>query len=843
MKQFLILLMAVLGLTVPVANAQEPATGVAKELAEQRVANISNVVYDLTFNVPSTANENIYGTACITFKLNERQDVTLDFTGKFSGACIVNKKKRAVDMVNEHIIIPDKLLRLGENRIEMNFVSQKKAFTRGDDYVYTLLVPDKARSCFPCFDQPDLRARFITKLNVPEGWKTIVSDGTHPIPTYLYSFVTGKFFEKSGEREGNKIRALYRTDDAAKVAQLDKIFDEVGQSIRWMESYTGLRYPFQEFGMIILPGYQFGGMEHPGAVQLTERRMFLGANPSQEEQLSRSELIAHETAHQWFGNMVTLKQFEDVWTKEVFVGFMASKITRRKFSKVDHDLNFLKTYQDRALAIDRTEGTHPIAQPLDNLHHGGLLYDAIIYDKSPVMMRTLEQLVSAPHMQNALQKYLNTYYFKSASWDDLINILDADVPSAGVRQFNDVWVKQKGLPLIHTSYKNGQLIVTQTDPYGRGLCWRQKFEIRLIYDMERSRTITVDMQQPTVTISMAQKPSSIIPNYNGRGYGRFTIDEEYTKKLPLRLITMHNDLQRYALLLTLHDNYLMGRIPNSYFGELYRCMIKEKNPLIMQTCVDHMFKIAFDMGTNERKTLEQCIMDVLPENRSSDCRQIIIRKMARHATSPDVLRQIENVWKQHNDPLFNEHDYMEMAYRLAITNPTRWKEILKTERQYLKTDDLRREFDFVSRACNPDQNAQKQLFNDLLKAENRQQEPWAINAVRLLSADIREPQNNSYITTTLNNLTQLQQTSDIFFPGQWVNAVITQHKSNAARQEIEKFLKNDTKTPQNLKNKVLEAAWPLMKQEYYVEWTPARVVTNPTPAKKKGTAKKTTKKR
>ena len=842
----MILMMAVFGLSMLTANAQEPAAGVPNTQAGQRVANISNVAYTLTFNVPATANENIYGTALITFKLKKKEDVTLDFTGKFSGACIVNKKKRALDMVNDHIIIPEKLLRAGENRVEMNFVSQSKAFLRGDDYVYTVLAPDKARSCFPCFDQPNLQALFTTKLNVPEGWKTLVSDSPRPMSINQYSFLVGKFQEKSGQREGNKIRALYRTNDAAKVEQIDKLFDEAGQSIHWMESYTGLKYPFQEFCMIILPDRQLSGMEHPGAVQLTERRMFLGKSPSQEEQLNRSELIAHETAHQWFGNMVTPKNSEEEWTKEVFTSFMASKITRRKLSRVDHDLNFIKTYQARALSIDRTEGTHPIAQPLDNLEHAGLLYDAVIYDKAPVVMRALEQLMSAPAMQNGLQKYLSTYYFKSASWDDLINILDAEAPTAGVRQFNEVWVMQKGMPVIHTTYKDGQLIVSQTDPFGRGLCWRQKFDVRVIYDMERSRTIPVDMQQPTVTIPLNQKPSSIIPNYNGRGYGRFTTDDEYTKKLPLRLITLHNDLPRYSLLLTLHDNYLMGRIPNSYFGELYRCMIKEKNPLIMETCVDHMFKIAFDMGANERKTLEQCIMDVLGENRSADCRQIIIRKMARNATSPEVLRQIENVWKQHNDPLFNEHDYMEMAYRLAITNPTRWQEILKTERQQLKTDDLRQEFDYVSRACNPDQSAQKKLFNDLLKAENRQQESWAVNAVRLLSADVREPQNNSYITTTLNNLTQLQKTSDVFFPGQLVKAVIASHKSNAAKQEIESFLKNDSKTPQNLKNKVLEAAWPLMKQEYYVETTPAKVVTNPKPAKKttkKGTAKKTTKKK
>jgi aminopeptidase N len=102
------------------------------------------------------------------------------------------------------------------------------------------------------------------------------------------------------------------------------------------------------------------------------------------------------------------------------------------------------------------------------------------------------------------------------------------------------------------------------------------------------------------------------------------------------------------------------------------------------------------MQPEQRKTLELCMMDLLGENKSKDCRQLIFRKMAANATSPEVLTQLEMVWQQHNDPLFDEHDYMEMAYRLAITNPTRWQEILSTERARLKTEDLQNEFDFIS---------------------------------------------------------------------------------------------------------------------------------------------------
>jgi aminopeptidase N len=808
-KKSNILLLLLLCLAVHPTLAQSYEKGVSKVLAEQRAKQIFNVNYDLTFYIPEEQGTEVFGTAVIHFTLTEKAEIVLDFQGRFTGTGLVNGKKRKLAQKNEHIIVPSKYTKIGPNHLVLNFASLDKALNRNTDYLYTLFVPDQARSCFPCFDQPDMRATFSTLLHVPDGWKTLVSNGANPIPTYLYSFVAGKFEEKTARREGHDMRILYREQDPQKTSQIGKILDEAGQSLRWMEDYTGIKYPFGEFGMVVLPGYQFGGMEHPGAIQFTDRRIFLGKRPSQDEQLGRMELIAHETAHQWFGDMVALKWFEDVWTKEVFANFMAAKITRKQFSKIDHDLNFLRTYQSRAMAFDRTEGTHPIAQKLKNLQDASLLYDDIIYDKAPVMMRMLEDLMGAQQLQKGLQKYLRTYYFKSASWDDLIETLHQQSPDAGIREFSEIWVKQKGMPTIHTAYLDGKLTISQSDPYKRGIFWRQKFDIRLIYDLDRSRTITVDMQQPVMTIPIGKRPDCIIPNYDGRGYGRFTLDETYTKMLPSRLIVTRGDLERYSLMLTLFDNYLMGRINASYFGELYRDMTKERNPLLIQTAIDHMFRIASDSPKHERHILEQCITDLLQDNRSPDCRQTIVRKMAACATSPEVLEQLYHIWNVQEDPLFDDHDYMEMAYRLALMHPEEWLTIINQQHDRLKDQQLQEEFDYVSRACNPNRKAQTALFNDLLKPENRPHEPWALHALRLLNADVRGEQSSNYIAPSLKSLRYLQQTSDIFFVSNWLSNLLSEQKSDEALRQVETFLTNNPHYQENLRNKILVAAWSL----------------------------------
>ena len=835
MKNIKNLLVAVLSFTALSVNAQLLSNGVSKELADQRKANISNVIYDLTFNIPANLQEKVTGKNIITFDLKEDQDVILDFQGGFDGTVYyytgkkgkkTKRKMATATYQNEHIVISARILEPGTNKIELDFTSNDKALNRHQDYMYTLFVPDHARSVYPCFDQPDLRARYLTDIKAPDGWKTMTSDGCCPLPTYLYSFVAGNFQEKTGTRDGRPMRALYRETDPEKVAQLDKVFDEAAAALKWMEGYTGIANPFgKEFGLVILPGYQFGGMEHPGAIHLRDRRIFLDKFATQEEQLSRTELIAHETAHLWFGDLVSPKWFEDVWTKEVLASFMAAKITRRQYNKVDHDLNFIRTYQTRAIAIDRTEGTHPIAQKLENLNHASLLYDNIIYDKAPVMMRMLEQMVGAPTMQTGLQKFLVEHSYGNASWDELIETLAQEAPSVEVRKFSDVWVKEKGMPNIHVAYRNGQVIVTQTDPWGRGIFWPQKFDIQLIYELGTSRVLHVNMDKPQVTFSAPKTPDYIIPNYSGMGYGRFTLDEAFTRKLPMRLITTRSDLARYNLLCTIHENYLMGRVTPSHFGEIFRAMSKEKNPLIITTAVHQMFKIASDMTLAQRKTLELCLMDMINDNRSKECRQAVIRTLGAFAISPAVLDKIYKIWNDHNDQLFSEYDYMEMAYHLAIVRPNQKDEILSKQRARLTTDDMRSEFDYVSRACNADADARLQLFNQLLKPENRQHEPWAIHALLLLNSEVYEPQSNAYIEPSLKSLPYIQQTSDIFFPSNWMKALFACHKSDEAKQIFSNFMKTDTSLSDNLKGKALDAAWLLMNQVPYEETMKASVVT------------------
>src|SRR5262249_35561503 len=191
----------------------------------------------------------------------------------------VNGKTASAALRDGHIVL--EALREGENRVAIDFDAGDAPLNRNDDYLYTIFVPARAHEAFPCFDQPDLKARWSLTLDVPEGWETLANGAetlraasagrtrvtfaeTAPISTSLFAFAAGKF---SAERGGRAFRMLHRETDAAKVARnRDAIFDLHAAALQWLEDYTGIAYQFGKFDFLLVPAFQFGGMEHPGAI-------------------------------------------------------------------------------------------------------------------------------------------------------------------------------------------------------------------------------------------------------------------------------------------------------------------------------------------------------------------------------------------------------------------------------------------------------------------------------------------------------------------------------------------------------------------------------------------------
>ena len=801
--------------------------GISTELAQLRKQEIKDLKYDLHFFIPERKQEAVKGKANIRFTIQRPQEIILDFRESEDKIKEVSVNGKPTDYIfrNEHLILPQSSIKKGVNEVHIRYIAGNQSLNRNEEFLYTLLVPDRARTVFPCFEQPNLKAEFTLQLEVPAEWEAVsntsiqteaIKNGrkhitfcpTEPLSTYLFSFVTGKL-KKAVYADGKRmLTAYHRETDPKKVAQLDIIFQQVAASLHWLEDYTNIPYPFAKYSFIILPGFQYGGMEHTGATLYNDTQMFLSEFPTPDEELARAKLIAHETAHMWFGDYVTMDWFNDVWTKEVFANYFAACITEPLFPNVNHSLNWMKTYTSASLAEDRTTGSNSIRQPLDNLRNAGLIYGNIIYNKAPVMMQKLVEIMGEEAYQEGIQEYLKTYAYGNATWDDLIAILDAR-SEEDLANFSDVWVNQKGMPHISFTNRCGQLEIRQRDPLNRGLLWPQSFQITF-QGVEESTSVEVNLTNETYAITVPLGTQAILPNTDGRGYGLFIPDEESKEWMLTHWQETSDDTARQSLLMLLFENYQHRLISDKEWMEaLMNGLKNEKNALIASTLCGYLGEPLQKSGN---ETWEEKIWEWSENHPLTSCRLQLIRCLISNARAPKSIERLYQLWEKQSHPMLNERDYMTLSYELSLHRPEMYESIRNTQRERITNPDRRRQFDFIVQAVTPDTLQMDAFFQSLMKAENRRIEPWAASALAYLNHPLRQAYSVKYIRPGLEVLQEVQCTGDIFFPKNWASALLRNHKSKEAYQEVQAFFEAHPEYPSLLKNKILQAAWPLYRE-------------------------------
>ena len=802
-------------------------TGVSHELAEWRKTNYRDVEYELTFSIPKKRDEAVTGTVRISLTLQRPEAVIIDFreTADHVKGVFVEDAEAEYVFENEHIVIPQGCLVTGINHVSIEFVAGDQSLNRRDEFLYTLLVPDRARTLFPCFDQPNLKAHYTLQLEVPEGWTAVsntyidkeetAADGrklitfgkTEPLSTYLFSFVAGILQRATYDDGRHTFSAYYRETDPKKLAQMDDIFHEVAASLEWLEEYTDIPYPFAKYDLIILPGFQYGGMEHTGATLYNDTRMFLSEHPTLDERLGRTQLIAHETAHMWFGDLVTMDWFDDVWTKEVFANHYAAEITSPIYPSVNHRLNTMRSFNTASLAEDRTLGTTAIQQPLDNLSNAGLVYGNIIYNKAPVMMEKMIEIMGEDDFRKGIRTYLKRFSYANAKWDDLIAILDS-ISSADLKQFSEAWVSQKGMPDITVTTTDNQLIVTQSDPYARGVCWPQSFQVSLISSDGQQVDVDVKLESGCTVVPLSFTPQYVLPNTDGRGYARFLPDKQSLEYMLATWPQIGDETARFATLMNLYENWLAHRISDeSWSKSLLAGLPEESNLLIASSLTGFIGTVVSEMHGESRADVERDMLDMSRTHKSLQTRQQLFRSLYRCAIAPEVVDYIFNVWDSMSDKTMSETDYTTMAYELALHRPEQYSEIIAKQRSRISNPDRISQFDFIAPSVSPDEATLDSVFSALMLKENRRTEPYAARALAYLNHPLRVERAVKYIRPGLDVLQEVQRTGDIFFPRNWIGVLLGNHYSPEAYAEVERFLEENPEYPQLLKNKILQAAY------------------------------------
>ena len=814
-------------------NAALMEPGVSRELASFRKEGLSDVRYRLFFSIPESREEAVSGTVELSSRMETKQPMIIDFRGgqEQVRSLSVNGKEVPYEVRDEHIRIAANWMEIGENRVEIAFMPADQSLNRRDEFLYTLLVPDRARTVFPCFDQPDMKALFTLTLEVPASWtavsngaeadvdsvsvpdrKRIVFKETEPLSTYLFSFVAGKLTREVYGRNGRSISVYHRETDPRKIAQCPEIAEEVFDALEWQEAFTGVPYPFAKYDLIILPGFQFGGMEHTGATLYADRRMFLNENPTLNERLARSALIAHETSHMWFGDYVTMEWFDDVWTKEVFANYFASRIVEPLYPDVNHRLNFIRDYIPASYAEDRTAGANPIKQDLDNLRDAGLVYGNIIYDKSPVVLEMLIRTLGEDAFRRGIQEYLRTYAYGNATWEGLIHILDK-YTEEDLAAWSDVWVNERGMPEFTASIEGDELVVEQRDLLGRDLIWPQELSYRVVSETG-SEEILISFGRNSSSLRRKLKfpPKGnyvILPNVDGKGYGFFKISEDEAVGTWEALRSSEDEVLRGSLLITLYENLRRKTISPEFFREpLLAYLPKEKNALLFAMALGYLGDCQ-RLFPADSHPLEEVLWKIVMTHPEPSYRLQAFRQYRTVANSEEAIRRLFTLWQERKAPekcALSENDYMDLSYTLAIHLPERADEIVSEQLARIENPDRRREYEFISPSVSPRKAERDSVFASLLKAENRRVEPWASAALANLNHPLRERESIVYIRPALEAMREIQRTGDIFFPTSWARALLSGHVSKEARDEVAAFFTVHPDYPTMLSNKIKQQA-------------------------------------
>ncbi|MFU8816204.1 MAG: M1 family aminopeptidase, partial [Pseudomonadales bacterium] len=826
-----------------------PQPGVSHRLAVQRAGDIAQLRYELTLRIPAERSRPIVGRNVLRFHLEAvARPLIIDFEpdGETEAALVVNGMTVPTAAVAGHLVVPAECLRRGENAVEIEFRAGETPLNRGDDLLYSLFVPARARQALPCFDQPDLKGRWSITLEHPAAWQAVsnaaelqraTADGrtlvrfaaTAPLPTYLVAFAVGDLRIETAERGGRTMRMFHRENDDARVAgNRQALFDLHARAIEALERYTGIDYPFDKFDLLLVPAFQFGAMEHPGCIFHRAEQLLLDHSATEQQQLARAHVIAHETAHIWFGDLVTMRWFDDVWTKEVFANFIAARVVATMFPQVGHELQFFLSHHRGAYAVDRSAGANPIRQPLANLDQAGSLYGPIIYLKSPVVMRQLQALLGEQPFRDGVRDYLRRHAFGNATWDDLIAAL-APRAGANLRAWSRAWIDQPGRPTIATVLEvdgHGRLrrlVLRQSDPQGRGRRWPQQLRVT-VGNAAGQRHIVADLVGDGLDLTAQlgdDKVAYVLPGGEGWGYGDFQLEPASQAYLGANLENLDTALTRGVAWDALWEAMLAGRLrPQVAYDTALRTLAREPEQQLVAAVLEDLQTLWWRWLPASRRqalapALEQLLRGKTEQAAAPGWQATWFAALRSVAITPASAAWLRALWGREASiaglPL-EERDETAIALALAVRAVDGVEALLDAQLERLANGDRRARLAFIRGAVAADPAVRARWFAALAEPAMRRQEVWVSDGLALLHHPLRAADSATLVRPALDLLLDVHHSGDLFFEARWLAGVLNGHSSPAVAAEVVAVLAAlPPGYPPRLRARLLTAADPLFR--------------------------------
>ncbi|MGB6608670.1 MAG: M1 family aminopeptidase [Acidobacteriaceae bacterium] len=850
-------LMAFMGLTTAAQTAEIPS-GIPRALAQERAARVSDLHYQLTYilvpHAPSTE-----ATEQIRFNLTDASTpLLLDFRDGQLSTLTLNGTPIAAEIQNGHIALPTSALRTGENTVETKFTANiapaGKAITRfedhddGSEYLYTLFVPMDANMAFPCFDQPDLKGRFSLTEFAPDNWTVIsntsplVVNGellrdpapagtrattfseTEPIPTYLFAFAAGPFVNVHPQPGMPNVWVRASKAKSAE-SEVPAVQTTAAQGIKFLSDYFAQPFPFPKYEMVLVPGFAYGGMEHAGCTFLREESVLFRTAPTANNRLARDAVVLHELTHQWFGDFVTMRWFDDLWLKEGFAQYMAYKTLAALRPNDDIWQHFYQSIKPAAYGIDETQGTTPIYQEIRNLDSAKSAYGAIVYSKAPGVLRQLNYVIGDDAFRRGLQLYLAQHKYSNATWSDLI----AAFQSASGRDLTawaDMWIRHRGMPRIGASFTCSNshlasLTLTQTPLLGGNEIWPIATEVLLAYPDGSTQTLRADLSSQSASVPIPARPGGqpcpawIFANNDDHAYGLFLLDAKSRAAVMQQIAdnspALHDLFRRTLLWGSLWDSVRQVELdPADYVRLALDALPQERDESLAasllartQTAIHHYVSASAQPELLARAAT--LAADQIGSNPSHDLRIVWFRTLAGFAAQgvgQAAMKQLLSGQLTIPGVELRQQDRWSLVTALIAYADPEADSLFAAEQKHDPSGDGLK-FAWVAQAARPDATVKRQYFDEYLHNPQRS-EDWIQSSLGAFNFWNQSQLTAQYLDPALEALPEVKRDRKIFFLVAWLDAFIDGQHSQASLETVQHYLATANPDP-DLRLKILEA--------------------------------------